>query len=134
MDREVVHDQELWVEHGEERMGPFRPAGGPIPLHRYRKHRKSRQEVRADRVADLAGKLALPRAAVSGEDGVVVIGLHGQAAAAALPQKAAAIADAPNQNAVTHQPPFRDPLGAGSARSARESREVLTGTPPSAPI
>jgi hypothetical protein len=43
-----VFDQELWVEHGEERMGPFRPAGGPIPLHRYRKHRKSRHEVRAD--------------------------------------------------------------------------------------
>jgi hypothetical protein len=30
-----LFDQELWVEHGEERMGPFRPAGGPIPLHRY---------------------------------------------------------------------------------------------------
>ena len=67
-----LFDQELWVEHGEERRGPFRPAGGPIPLHRYRKHRKSRQEVRADQVASLAGKLALPRAALSGEDGVVM--------------------------------------------------------------
>jgi hypothetical protein len=69
-----LFDQELWVEHGEERCGPFLPAGGPIPLHRYRKHRKSRQEVRADQVGALAGKLALPRAALSGEDGVVLIG------------------------------------------------------------
>ena len=33
-----LFDQELWVEHGEERCGPFLPAGGP--LHQYRKHRK----------------------------------------------------------------------------------------------
>jgi hypothetical protein len=54
--------------------GPFLPVGGPIPLHRYRKHRKSRREIRADQVGALAGKLALPRAALSGEDGVVLIG------------------------------------------------------------
>ena len=80
-----LFDQELWVEHGDERLGPFRPAGGSIPLHRYRKHRKSRQEVRADQVATLAGKLALPRAALSGEDGVVVIGLREPAGAATIP-------------------------------------------------
>jgi hypothetical protein len=56
-----LFDQELWVEHDEERRGPFLPVGGPIPLHRYRKLRKSRQEVRADQVSELAGKLALPR-------------------------------------------------------------------------
>jgi hypothetical protein len=71
-----LFDQELWVEHGEDRRGPFRPAGGPIPLHRYRKHRKSRHEVRADQVAALAGKLALPRAALSGQDGVVMTGMN----------------------------------------------------------
>jgi len=70
-----LFDQELWVEHGEERSGPFMPAGGPIPLHRYRKHRKSRREVRADEVSALAGKLALPRSALSGEDGVVMAGV-----------------------------------------------------------
>ena len=53
-------------------MGPFRPVGGPIPLHRYRKHRKSRREVRADQVAALADKLALPRAALAGENAVVM--------------------------------------------------------------
>jgi hypothetical protein len=68
-----LFDQELWAESGEERFGPYQPIGGPIPLHRYRKHRKSRREIRADKVAELADKLVLPRAAVSGEDGVVVI-------------------------------------------------------------
>jgi hypothetical protein len=68
-----LFDQELWVERGDERFGPFPPVGGAIPLHRYRKHRKSRREMRADQVAALADRLVLPRAAVSGEDGVVVI-------------------------------------------------------------
>jgi hypothetical protein len=68
-----LFDQELWVEQGDERFGPFQPVGGAIPLHRYRKHRKSRRESRAEQVAVLAGKLVLPRAAVSGEDGLVVI-------------------------------------------------------------
>jgi hypothetical protein len=74
-----LFDQELWVERGDERFGPFPPVGGAIPLHRYRKHRKSRREMRADQVAALADRLVLPRAAVSGEDGVVVI--HPAAAA-----------------------------------------------------
>ena len=68
-----LFDQELWVEHGDERFGPFQPVGGPIPLHRYRKHRKSRREARSDQVAALADMLVLPRAALSGEDGVVVV-------------------------------------------------------------
>jgi len=74
-----LFDQELWVEHGAERSGPFMPAGGPIPLHRYRKHRKSRREVRADEVSALAGKLALPRSALSGEDAVVMAGAESPA-------------------------------------------------------
>jgi hypothetical protein len=80
-----LFDQELWVEHGDERMGPFRPVGGPIPLHRYRKHRKSRHEVRADQVAALAGKLALPRAALSGENAVVMTGMPREVDTAAVP-------------------------------------------------
>jgi hypothetical protein len=87
-----LFDQELWVEHDEERRGPFLPVGGPIPLHRYRKHRKSRQEVRADQVSELAAKLALPRAALSGEDGVVMTGATTHAGLAAVPVR-----------------PFRDP-------------------------
>lgn len=69
-----LFDQELWVEHGEERFGPYHPVGGPVPLHRYRRHRKSRREVRADRVGELAQQLALPRSALSGEDDVILVG------------------------------------------------------------
>jgi hypothetical protein len=43
-------------------------------LHRYRKHRRSRREARADKVGELATKLSLPRSALSGEDVVVVVG------------------------------------------------------------
>jgi hypothetical protein len=104
-----LFDQELWVEHDEERRGPFLPVGGPIPLHRYRKHRKSRLEVRADQVSELAGKLALPRAALSGEDGVVMIATTTHAGAAAIPVR-----------------PFQDPdpfheLGFASQIAARRA-------------
>lgn len=73
-----LFDQELYVELSEERFGPFLPVGGPIPLHRYREHRKSRREVRADAVADLAKIISIPRSALSGEDDVVVLGSEPQ--------------------------------------------------------
>jgi len=61
-----LFDQELFVEHGEERFGPFGPIDGPIPLHRYRAFRKSAADERVDRIEVLAGKLGLPRAALDG--------------------------------------------------------------------
>jgi hypothetical protein len=36
-----LFDQELFVEHGEKRFGPYLPVGGPIPLHRYRTFKKT---------------------------------------------------------------------------------------------
>lgn len=82
-----LFDQELWVERGEERFGPFHPVGGPVPLHRYRKHRKSRREARAERVDALAPRIGIPRSALSGEDDVVVIGAKPAGAAAAVPAR-----------------------------------------------
>ena len=32
-----LFDSELYVEHREKRYGPYRPVGGPVPLHRYRR-------------------------------------------------------------------------------------------------
>lgn len=61
-----VFDNELYVEHGERRSGPYIPVDGPIPLHRYRQFKKTRAEKRADRVEALADKLELPRAALEG--------------------------------------------------------------------
>lgn len=61
-----LFDQELFVEYGERRFGPYGPIDGPIPLHRYRAFRKSATDARADRIEALAGKLGLPRAALEG--------------------------------------------------------------------
>lgn len=63
-----LFDQELFVEHGGRRFGPYQPSRGAIPLYRYRKYQKSRAEERLDRVVQLAGQLGLPRAALSGGD------------------------------------------------------------------
>jgi hypothetical protein len=60
-----LFDDELYVEHGEQRYGPYRPVGGPIPLHRYRRFKKTRTETRAERVEVLAETLVLPRAALT---------------------------------------------------------------------
>jgi hypothetical protein len=61
-----LFDQDLYVEHGDERYGPYHPVGGPIPLYRYRQHRKGRREQRADRVTALAAALQVPRAVLDG--------------------------------------------------------------------
>lgn len=61
-----LFDEDLYVEHGDQRYGPYPPAGGPIPLHRYRRFKKTATQQRAERIEDLAGKLSLPRAAVEG--------------------------------------------------------------------
>jgi hypothetical protein len=61
-----LFDQELFVEHADQRFGPFGPIDGPIPLHRYRSFRKSPADERLDRIEALAGKLGLPRAALEG--------------------------------------------------------------------
>jgi hypothetical protein len=63
-----LFDHELFVEFGDKRYGPYCPVGGPIPLHRYRKHKKSAREKRADRVAALAEQISVPRSALSGSD------------------------------------------------------------------
>ena len=60
-----LYDEQLFVEHGERRYGPYAPIDGPIPLHRYRRFKKTRSEKRAERIEGLAEQLALPRAALS---------------------------------------------------------------------
>jgi hypothetical protein len=55
-----LFDHELFVEHADQRFGPFGPIDGPIPLHRYRSFRKSALDERLDRIEALAGKLGLP--------------------------------------------------------------------------
>lgn len=60
-----LYDDQLYVEHGDHRYGPYAPLGGPIPLHRYRSFKKTRTQQRAEQLAALAEHLALPRAALN---------------------------------------------------------------------
>jgi hypothetical protein len=55
-----LFDEELYVEHGEHRYGPYQPLSGPIPLHRYRRFKKTVTEQRFERIEALALQLVLP--------------------------------------------------------------------------
>lgn len=55
-----LFDNELYVEHQEHRYGPYTLASGPIPLHRYRRFKRTPTQERADRVEALAEQLSLP--------------------------------------------------------------------------
>ena len=61
-----LFDDELYVEHGEHRYGPYQPLSGPIPLHRYRRFKKTVTEQRFERIEALAMQLVLPRTALTG--------------------------------------------------------------------
>jgi len=61
-----LFDNELFVEHGEQKFGPYRPVDGPIPLNRYRRFKKTKKERRADKIHELAAKINVPRSAVTG--------------------------------------------------------------------
>ncbi len=67
-----LFDTELYVEHHDQRFGPFHPVGGPIPLNRYRAFKKTKADERADRIEQLAVQLGLPIAALTGEQGVTL--------------------------------------------------------------
>lgn len=68
-----LFDNDLYVEYQNERYGPFHPISGPIPLHRYRKFKKSKADERADRIEQLAAKIDLPIAALTGEQSVTLL-------------------------------------------------------------
>jgi len=84
-------NNELYVEKDDRRYGPFHPVEGPIPLHRYRKFKKTRTEERADRIAALAKQLHLPRAALEGNTDLPFL------------------ASSPHQVPEMNSTPFRDP-------------------------
>jgi hypothetical protein len=67
-----IFDHELYVEHDGQRSGPYHPIGGPIPLHRYRRFKKTAAEKRTERIEALANQLALPRAALNGQHPVAL--------------------------------------------------------------
>ncbi|MDB0542809.1 DDE-type integrase/transposase/recombinase [Ralstonia solanacearum] len=68
-----LFDQELFVEHGRKRYGPYLPVGGPIPLNRYRAFRKTAVQARGERIEALAATLGLPRAALESRPDVAAL-------------------------------------------------------------
>jgi hypothetical protein len=60
-----LFDTELFVELDGKRYGPFHPAGAPIPLHRFRRYKKTRAEKRADTIEKLAREISLSKDALS---------------------------------------------------------------------
>ena len=63
-----LFDDALYVEYEGERSGPYAPVAGPIPLHRYRAFKRGKREEHADRIRQVADQLALPLAALAGDD------------------------------------------------------------------
>ena len=61
-------DNEVYVEFNEQKMGPFYPSSGPIPLNSYRKHPKTKTEKLADDIADLAQSISVPLSVMTGND------------------------------------------------------------------
>ncbi len=59
-----LFDNELYVEHQENRYGPYVPIGKPIPIHSYRSFKKTNTQKRADRIEALAEQLTLPSSAI----------------------------------------------------------------------
>ena len=63
-----LFDRDLYAEHRDQRYGPYRPLGAPISLERFRRHRKTRREMKAERIDALARRIGLPRSALSGKE------------------------------------------------------------------
>lgn len=63
-----LFDNELYVEYEEERLGPYHPVAGPIPLHRYRSFKRSKEDERRDRIRALADQIGVPITALAGND------------------------------------------------------------------
>lgn len=69
-----LFDNELYVEHGDKRHGPYKPSGGPTQLHTFRRHKKTKREKTAERIEDLSETVTFSREVLSGksEDSAVI--------------------------------------------------------------
>ncbi|HAU3958055.1 TPA: transposase family protein [Legionella pneumophila] len=61
-------DNEVYVEFNEQKMGPFYPSSGPIPLNSWRKHPKTKTEKLADDIFCLAQSISVPLSVMAGKD------------------------------------------------------------------
>jgi hypothetical protein len=66
-------DNQIYVESGDKKYGPFEPIGGLSSLPRFRRFKKTKSEERADRISALAKQLELPRSALEGNLDLIFI-------------------------------------------------------------
>jgi hypothetical protein len=71
-----LFDNEIYVEYEEERLGPYHPVAGPIPLHRYRAFKRSKEDERAGRIRALADRITVPITALAGDNVRVLTSTH----------------------------------------------------------
>lgn len=102
-----VLDNQIFIEHNGTRFGPYNPAGGPIPLHTYRKPSKTKREKQADKIEDLARVISVPRSALTG-----------------VPDAAPLLLDATQQ---TRSIPFPEQVEAPEFGSAGEAKLAIAG-------
>ena len=62
-----LFDNELFVEFEDKRYGPYKPSGGPVPLHTFRRHKKTKREKAVEKIDDLSKKISVSRAVLSGK-------------------------------------------------------------------
>lgn len=60
-----MFDNDIYLECDDERYGPYHSDAGTIPLNRYRSYKKTKNELRADAIEQLAKDLSLPKEALS---------------------------------------------------------------------
>jgi hypothetical protein len=66
-----VLDNEIYVEYNNVKHGPYKPDGGPIPLHSYKRPAKTKREKLADRIEELSKAIKIPKSALTGlEDSI----------------------------------------------------------------
>lgn len=62
-----LFDNELYVEHDDKRYGPYKPSGGPVPLHSYRRHKKTKREKDAEKINEIAQNISVSKTILSGK-------------------------------------------------------------------
>ncbi len=121
-----LFDNELYVEFGGERFGPYQPVSGPIPLGRYRAFKRSKSMERADRIRQLAGQVGVPIAALSGEDVQLVKPVDaGNEVIPSQPFESQIILEAHFPNGVTAKLAIADDLGLPLSKLGAEDRAFI---------
>lgn len=60
-------DNDLYVESGDLKYGPYKPVGGPVPLNHFRAYKKTQAEKRADNIEELSKVITIPKEALTSD-------------------------------------------------------------------